>query len=206
MAAGCPVHPEARSANALHRARSWRSHPQGWLARRSSRRPAALQCRHRMARRKGRPHQAGQLHRLRQSGLGTQSPLRPQARPARTRRQRRAHRPRRLARPRRSRPAHRPRRFRIRRPVLHQRPARLCRAQHLSDPFFWKLVELTAKLVSGNPSEEATEVGPLIRPAKPSASKPGSRKPSKAAPSSSPAASATAPSLPPPSSPQPSPA
>ncbi|MGA9672972.1 MAG: aldehyde dehydrogenase family protein [Terracidiphilus sp.] len=31
--------------------------------------------------------------------------------------------------------------------------------------FLWKLVEHTARLVSGNPSEEATEVGPLIRPA-----------------------------------------
>jgi acyl-CoA reductase-like NAD-dependent aldehyde dehydrogenase len=28
--------------------------------------------------------------------------------------------------------------------------------------FLWKVVECTAKLVSGNPSEEATEVGPLI--------------------------------------------
>ncbi|MGA3049166.1 MAG: aldehyde dehydrogenase family protein [Terracidiphilus sp.] len=31
--------------------------------------------------------------------------------------------------------------------------------------FLWKLVEHTARLVSGDPSEEATEVGPLIRPA-----------------------------------------
>jgi acyl-CoA reductase-like NAD-dependent aldehyde dehydrogenase len=31
--------------------------------------------------------------------------------------------------------------------------------------FLWKLVEITAKMVSGNPSDEATEVGPLIRPA-----------------------------------------
>jgi acyl-CoA reductase-like NAD-dependent aldehyde dehydrogenase len=31
--------------------------------------------------------------------------------------------------------------------------------------FLWKLVEITAKLVSGNPAEEETEVGPLIRPA-----------------------------------------
>src|SRR6202050_2755719 len=30
--------------------------------------------------------------------------------------------------------------------------------------FLWKLVEITAKLVSGNPLEETTEVGPLIRP------------------------------------------
>ena len=29
--------------------------------------------------------------------------------------------------------------------------------------FLWKLVEITATLVSGDPSEEATEVGPLIR-------------------------------------------
>src|ERR1700677_2511552 len=29
--------------------------------------------------------------------------------------------------------------------------------------FLWKLVDITAKLVSGNPSEEATDVGPLIR-------------------------------------------
>jgi acyl-CoA reductase-like NAD-dependent aldehyde dehydrogenase len=29
--------------------------------------------------------------------------------------------------------------------------------------FLWKLVEITAKLVSGNPSDEATEVGPLVR-------------------------------------------
>ncbi len=29
--------------------------------------------------------------------------------------------------------------------------------------FLWKVVEATAKLVSGNPSDEATEVGPLIR-------------------------------------------
>jgi acyl-CoA reductase-like NAD-dependent aldehyde dehydrogenase len=31
--------------------------------------------------------------------------------------------------------------------------------------FLWKVVEAAAKLVAGNPSEEATEVGPLIRPA-----------------------------------------
>jgi acyl-CoA reductase-like NAD-dependent aldehyde dehydrogenase len=29
--------------------------------------------------------------------------------------------------------------------------------------FVWKLVEIAAKLVSGNPSDEATEVGPLVR-------------------------------------------
>src|ERR1700677_1294463 len=29
--------------------------------------------------------------------------------------------------------------------------------------FLWKLVDITAKLVSGNPADEATEVGPLIR-------------------------------------------
>jgi acyl-CoA reductase-like NAD-dependent aldehyde dehydrogenase len=29
--------------------------------------------------------------------------------------------------------------------------------------FLWKLVEITAKLVSGNPSDESTEVGPLVR-------------------------------------------
>jgi acyl-CoA reductase-like NAD-dependent aldehyde dehydrogenase len=29
--------------------------------------------------------------------------------------------------------------------------------------FLWKVVEHTAKLVAGNPSEEATEVGPMIR-------------------------------------------
>jgi acyl-CoA reductase-like NAD-dependent aldehyde dehydrogenase len=29
--------------------------------------------------------------------------------------------------------------------------------------FLWKLVECTAKLVAGNPSDEATEVGPMIR-------------------------------------------
>jgi acyl-CoA reductase-like NAD-dependent aldehyde dehydrogenase len=29
--------------------------------------------------------------------------------------------------------------------------------------FLWKVVEATAKLVSGNPSDEATEVGPLVR-------------------------------------------
>jgi acyl-CoA reductase-like NAD-dependent aldehyde dehydrogenase len=31
--------------------------------------------------------------------------------------------------------------------------------------FLWKLVEITAKMVSGNPLEDATEVGPLVRPA-----------------------------------------
>jgi acyl-CoA reductase-like NAD-dependent aldehyde dehydrogenase len=30
--------------------------------------------------------------------------------------------------------------------------------------FLWKVVDYTAKLVSGNPAEEATEVGPLVRP------------------------------------------
>ena len=30
--------------------------------------------------------------------------------------------------------------------------------------FLWKLVEYTAKLVAGNPSDEATDVGPLVRP------------------------------------------
>jgi acyl-CoA reductase-like NAD-dependent aldehyde dehydrogenase len=39
----------------------------------------------------------------------------------------------RVLRPRRSRPAHRPRRLWLRRPVLHLRPARLCRAQDLSN-------------------------------------------------------------------------
>jgi len=29
--------------------------------------------------------------------------------------------------------------------------------------FLWKLVEIAARLVSGNPAEEATEVGPMIR-------------------------------------------
>ena len=29
--------------------------------------------------------------------------------------------------------------------------------------FLWKLVEITAKLVTGNPSDEATEVGPMVR-------------------------------------------
>jgi len=29
--------------------------------------------------------------------------------------------------------------------------------------FVWKLVDITAKLVSGNPADEATDVGPLIR-------------------------------------------
>ncbi|HEY6851124.1 MAG TPA: aldehyde dehydrogenase family protein [Terracidiphilus sp.] len=29
--------------------------------------------------------------------------------------------------------------------------------------FLWKLVEITAKMISGNPSEDATDVGPLIR-------------------------------------------
>jgi acyl-CoA reductase-like NAD-dependent aldehyde dehydrogenase len=31
--------------------------------------------------------------------------------------------------------------------------------------FLWKLVEVAARLVSGNPSDEATDVGPMIRPA-----------------------------------------
>jgi acyl-CoA reductase-like NAD-dependent aldehyde dehydrogenase len=31
--------------------------------------------------------------------------------------------------------------------------------------FLWKVVEIAAKLVSGNPADEATEVGPLVRPA-----------------------------------------
>jgi acyl-CoA reductase-like NAD-dependent aldehyde dehydrogenase len=30
--------------------------------------------------------------------------------------------------------------------------------------FLWKVVEVAAKLVSGNPSDEATDVGPMIRP------------------------------------------
>jgi acyl-CoA reductase-like NAD-dependent aldehyde dehydrogenase len=30
--------------------------------------------------------------------------------------------------------------------------------------FLWKLVEIAAKLVSGDPSDESTEVGPLVRP------------------------------------------
>jgi len=30
--------------------------------------------------------------------------------------------------------------------------------------FLWKLVEYSAKLVTGNPSDEATDVGPLVRP------------------------------------------
>ena len=31
--------------------------------------------------------------------------------------------------------------------------------------FLWKVVECTAKLISGDPSDEATEVGPMVRPA-----------------------------------------
>jgi len=29
--------------------------------------------------------------------------------------------------------------------------------------FLWKLVEITAKMASGDPADEATEVGPLVR-------------------------------------------
>jgi acyl-CoA reductase-like NAD-dependent aldehyde dehydrogenase len=35
--------------------------------------------------------------------------------------------------------------------------------RNIFQSFLWKVVEHTAKLVSGNPSDEATEVGPLIR-------------------------------------------
>jgi acyl-CoA reductase-like NAD-dependent aldehyde dehydrogenase len=35
--------------------------------------------------------------------------------------------------------------------------------RNIFQTFLWKLVEYTAKLVVGNPSDEATEVGPLIR-------------------------------------------
>ncbi|HEY1159669.1 MAG TPA: aldehyde dehydrogenase family protein [Terracidiphilus sp.] len=35
--------------------------------------------------------------------------------------------------------------------------------RNIFQTFLWKVVEHTAKLVSGNPSDEATEVGPLIR-------------------------------------------
>jgi acyl-CoA reductase-like NAD-dependent aldehyde dehydrogenase len=35
--------------------------------------------------------------------------------------------------------------------------------RNIFQTFLWKLVEYTAKLVTGNPSDEATEVGPLIR-------------------------------------------
>jgi acyl-CoA reductase-like NAD-dependent aldehyde dehydrogenase len=120
------------------------------------------QRRHRMAGGKGRPHQAGQLYRLGQSGLGAEGALRPQARAARTGRQCRAHRPRRLA-------------------DLDDAAVRTAHAafgyagqscisvqrvfveRGIFQTFLWKVVELTAKLVAGDPSDEATEVGPLIR-------------------------------------------
>jgi acyl-CoA reductase-like NAD-dependent aldehyde dehydrogenase len=35
--------------------------------------------------------------------------------------------------------------------------------RNIFQTFVWKVVEITAKLVSGDPSEEATEVGPLVR-------------------------------------------
>jgi acyl-CoA reductase-like NAD-dependent aldehyde dehydrogenase len=36
--------------------------------------------------------------------------------------------------------------------------------RNIFQTFLWKVVECAAKLVTGDPSEEATEVGPLIRP------------------------------------------
>jgi acyl-CoA reductase-like NAD-dependent aldehyde dehydrogenase len=36
--------------------------------------------------------------------------------------------------------------------------------RNIFQTFIWKVVDWTAKLVSGNPSDEATDVGPLIRP------------------------------------------
>jgi acyl-CoA reductase-like NAD-dependent aldehyde dehydrogenase len=37
-------------------------------------------------------------------------------------------------------------------------------ARSIFQTFVWKVVEATGKLVTGNPSDEATEIGPLIRP------------------------------------------
>ena len=93
-----PGDSEARAADAVYRAGAGRSDSEGRLARRGAGRAAAEQCRHRMAGGKGRSHQAGQLYRLGQSGLGAEGALRPQARAAGAGRQCRADRPRRLAR------------------------------------------------------------------------------------------------------------
>ncbi len=37
--------------------------------------------------------------------------------------------------------------------------------ESIFQPFLWKLVEHTAALVTGNPADDATDVGPIIRPA-----------------------------------------
>ncbi len=120
----------------------------GWPGRGAGR-AAAEQRRHRLAGRKGRPHQAGQLYRLGQGGLGAEGPLRAQARAAGAGRQCRADRPRRLARPGRSGSAHRARGLRL----MPASPASACSASlwsaRIFQTFLWKVVEAAAKLVGG---------------------------------------------------------
>jgi acyl-CoA reductase-like NAD-dependent aldehyde dehydrogenase len=157
-----PGDSEARAADPVYRAGAGRGDSEGRMARGGAGRAAAEQCRHRLAGRKGRPHQAGQLYRLGQSGLGAEGPLRAQARAAGTGRQCRADRSRRLARPGRS-------GLRTARAAFGYAGQSCISVQRVfverSDlPDF--LVEGgggAAKLAAGDPSDEATEVGPLIR-------------------------------------------
>jgi hypothetical protein len=92
-----PGDSEARAADAVHRAGAGRSDSEGGLARRGAGRAAAEQRRHRVAGGKGRSHQAGELYRLGQGGLGAEGALRAQARAAGAGRECRARRAQRLA-------------------------------------------------------------------------------------------------------------
>ena len=164
MAAGLPGDSEARAADSVYRAGAGRSDFEGGLARGGAGRAAAHQRRHRVAGRKGRPHQAGQLYRLGQSGLGTEGALRAQARAAGTGRQCGADCLRRLARLDEAavRTAHAAFGFAGQSCVSVQR---VLVERGVFQTFLWKVVEATAKMASGDPAIEATEIGPLIRPA-----------------------------------------
>ena len=106
---------------------------------------AAEQCRHCVAGGKRRSNQAGELYRFGQGGMGAEGALRAQARAAGAGRKRGADRAQRLARSGRGGDAHRACGLRLRRPVVHQRAARLC-GRAIFQTFLWKLVEVAAKL------------------------------------------------------------
>ncbi len=82
MAAGCPVIVKPAPQDAVYRAGAGRSDSEGGLAGGGAGGAAAGQCRHRVAGGERRSHQAGELYRFGQGGMGAEGALRPQARAA----------------------------------------------------------------------------------------------------------------------------
>ncbi len=122
------------------------------------------------ARRNDNPHglapekrtaSAGQLYRLGQGGMGAEGALRTQARAVRVGRQRHAHRAQRLERFGRRGIAHRALGLYTQGSACIS-TQRVFVERSIFQTFLWKVVEVAAKLVVGDPSNEATEVGPLL--------------------------------------------